>query len=150
MTHTQAIQSRERLRKRLPATGEVLRGSLIERTTPHASGCPKPWRRTSSNNSDHKLSGRPHPCSSASMAIVPNGRSIRSPCCRRRDSRPQLRTVEVLRREEWRSGQRYDFRQLKHCARKRPSGGNLAGDANPLYSPSFPALFSRDKLPSRI
>lgn len=41
MTHTQAIQARERLLKRLPFTSEVLRGSLIERTTRHSSGCPK-------------------------------------------------------------------------------------------------------------
>ncbi len=41
MTHRQAIQARERLLKLLPATGEILRGSLIERTTRHASGCPK-------------------------------------------------------------------------------------------------------------
>jgi len=41
MTHRQAIQARERLLKRLPSTGEVLRGSLIERTTRHTSGCPK-------------------------------------------------------------------------------------------------------------
>lgn len=41
MTHKQAIQARERLLKRLPFTGEVLRGSLIERTTRHTSGCPK-------------------------------------------------------------------------------------------------------------
>jgi hypothetical protein len=41
MTHKQAIQARERLLKRLPFTGEVLRGSLIQRTTRHTSGCPK-------------------------------------------------------------------------------------------------------------
>jgi len=41
MTHQQAIQSRERLRARLPATGELLRGSLLQRTTRHSSGCPK-------------------------------------------------------------------------------------------------------------
>ena len=35
------MQTRERLLKRLPATGEILRGSLIERTTRHTSGCPK-------------------------------------------------------------------------------------------------------------
>lgn len=39
MTHKQAIQTRERLLKRLPSTGEVLRGSLIERITRHTSGC---------------------------------------------------------------------------------------------------------------
>jgi hypothetical protein len=41
MTHKQAIQARERLRKRLSSTSEVLRGSLLERTTRHASGCAK-------------------------------------------------------------------------------------------------------------
>ena len=41
MTHKQAIHARERLLKRLPSAGEVLRGSLIERTTRHSGGCPK-------------------------------------------------------------------------------------------------------------
>jgi len=41
MTHRQAIGARERLLKRLPSVSEVLRGSLIERTTRHTSGCPK-------------------------------------------------------------------------------------------------------------
>jgi hypothetical protein len=41
MTHNQAIEARERLLKRLPSASEVLRGSLIERTTRHSSGCPK-------------------------------------------------------------------------------------------------------------
>jgi hypothetical protein len=41
MTHKQAMQVRERLLRRLPSTSEVLRGSLIERTTRHTSGCPK-------------------------------------------------------------------------------------------------------------
>jgi hypothetical protein len=41
MTHKQAVQARERLLKHLPSAGEVLRGSLIERTTRHTSGCPK-------------------------------------------------------------------------------------------------------------
>ena len=41
MTHKQAIQARDRLLKRLPSTSELLRGSLIERTTRHTSGCPK-------------------------------------------------------------------------------------------------------------
>jgi hypothetical protein len=41
MTHSQAIQTRERLLKRMPSTGELLRGSLIQRTTRHSSGCPK-------------------------------------------------------------------------------------------------------------
>ena len=43
MTHQQALRARTQLLKRLAAaaTGEVLRGSLIERTTRHTSGCPK-------------------------------------------------------------------------------------------------------------
>lgn len=41
MTHAQAIPARERLLQRLSSTSEVLRGSLIERTTRHTSGCPK-------------------------------------------------------------------------------------------------------------
>jgi hypothetical protein len=41
MTHKQVIQARKRLLKRFPSTGEVLRGSLVERTTHHTSGCPK-------------------------------------------------------------------------------------------------------------
>jgi hypothetical protein len=41
MIHKQAMQARERLLKRLPSMSEVLRGSLIERTTRHTTGCPK-------------------------------------------------------------------------------------------------------------
>jgi hypothetical protein len=41
MTHKQAIRARKRLLKRLPSTAEVLRGSLLQRTTRHSSGCPK-------------------------------------------------------------------------------------------------------------
>ena len=41
MTHKRAVQARERLLQHLPVTGEVLRGSLIERITRHTSGCPK-------------------------------------------------------------------------------------------------------------
>ncbi len=41
MTHRQAVQARARLLKHLLPTGKVLRGSLIERTTRHTSGCPK-------------------------------------------------------------------------------------------------------------
>lgn len=42
MTHKQAIQARERLLNRLASsTGDLLRGSLIDRTTRHSSGCPK-------------------------------------------------------------------------------------------------------------
>lgn len=41
MTHRRAIQARERLLRRLPPPSEILRGSLIQRTTHHSSGCPK-------------------------------------------------------------------------------------------------------------
>lgn len=42
MTHRQALHARERLLKRLASsTGDLLRGSLLERTTRHTSGCPK-------------------------------------------------------------------------------------------------------------
>ena len=41
MTHSQAIQARQRLLARLPSTCELLRGSLLQRTTRHSSGCPK-------------------------------------------------------------------------------------------------------------
>ena len=43
MTHHQTLRARTQLLKRLAAaaTGDVLRGSLIERTTRHTSGCPK-------------------------------------------------------------------------------------------------------------
>ena len=42
MTHKQALRARTRLLKRLAtATGDVLRGSLVERVTRHTSGCPK-------------------------------------------------------------------------------------------------------------
>lgn len=41
MTHKQATTARETLLKRLPSTGEILRGSPIERTTRHTSGGPK-------------------------------------------------------------------------------------------------------------
>jgi len=41
MTHRQAIRARRELLNRLPVPREVLRGSLIERTVRHSSGCPK-------------------------------------------------------------------------------------------------------------
>lgn len=41
MTHRQAVQSRQRLFNRLPVTGEILRGSLLQRTVHHSSGCAK-------------------------------------------------------------------------------------------------------------
>jgi hypothetical protein len=41
MTRKQAIQRRDMLAARLPGLAEVLRGSLLERTVHHSSGCPK-------------------------------------------------------------------------------------------------------------
>lgn len=41
MTRTQAIRSRDRLVAKLSHLGDVLRGSLFERTTRHSTGCPK-------------------------------------------------------------------------------------------------------------
>lgn len=41
MTHKRAIQARQKLLERLPAAAEILRGSLLQRTVRHSSGCPK-------------------------------------------------------------------------------------------------------------
>src|SRR5215204_5282965 len=41
MIRNRALQTREKLVGRLPVTGELLRGSLLERTIRHKSGCPK-------------------------------------------------------------------------------------------------------------
>jgi hypothetical protein len=41
MTHKQAAAARSKLLARLTGLGTVLRGSLLERTTYHSSGCPK-------------------------------------------------------------------------------------------------------------
>ena len=41
MTHKQAVVTRAKLLARLTGLGNVLRGSLLERTTYHSSGCPK-------------------------------------------------------------------------------------------------------------
>jgi hypothetical protein len=41
MTHKQAAAARSKLLARLLGLGTVLRGSLLERTTYHSSGCPK-------------------------------------------------------------------------------------------------------------
>src|SRR5258706_1025201 len=39
MTHDQIIETRQALVSQLPVTGEILRGSLLERTVRHARGC---------------------------------------------------------------------------------------------------------------
>ena len=41
MTRKQAAASRDKLLAQLSDLGDVLRGSLLERTTHHSSGCPK-------------------------------------------------------------------------------------------------------------
>lgn len=41
MTRSQAIRNRDRLIAKLVPLGDVLRGSLFERTIHHSSGCPK-------------------------------------------------------------------------------------------------------------
>src|SRR5215216_7785906 len=41
MIRNRALQTREKLLAKLPVTGELLRGSLLERTIRHKSGCPK-------------------------------------------------------------------------------------------------------------
>lgn len=41
MIRDQAVQARDRLVDNLPVTGELLRGSLLERTVRHSKGCPK-------------------------------------------------------------------------------------------------------------
>ena len=41
MIRDRALQTREKLVGKLPVTGELLRGSLLERTVRHTKGCPK-------------------------------------------------------------------------------------------------------------
>ena len=41
MIRDRTLQAREKLLGKLPITGELLRGSLLERTVRHRSGCPK-------------------------------------------------------------------------------------------------------------
>src|SRR5215204_2234736 len=41
MIRNQALHKREKLVGTLPVTGELLRGSLLERTIRHTKGCPK-------------------------------------------------------------------------------------------------------------
>src|SRR6202163_3064319 len=41
MSRNQAVHKREKLVSKLPVTGELLRGSLLERTIRHSKGCPK-------------------------------------------------------------------------------------------------------------
>jgi len=41
MIRDRALQTREKLVAKLPVTGKLLRGSLLERTIRHKSGCPK-------------------------------------------------------------------------------------------------------------
>lgn len=41
MIRSRSVEAREKLVAKLPVTGELLRGSLLERTVRHKSGCPK-------------------------------------------------------------------------------------------------------------
>ena len=41
MIRDRALRAREKLVAKLPVTGELLRGTLLERTVRHKSGCPK-------------------------------------------------------------------------------------------------------------
>jgi hypothetical protein len=41
MIRGQTIRARQKLISRLPVTGDLLRGSLLERTVRHTKGCPK-------------------------------------------------------------------------------------------------------------
>ena len=41
MIRNRALQARQKLVDRLPVTGELLRGSLLERVVRHKSGCPE-------------------------------------------------------------------------------------------------------------
>src|SRR5215510_7839526 len=41
MIRNRTIEAREKLLGKLPISGELLRGSLLERTVRHRSGCPK-------------------------------------------------------------------------------------------------------------
>jgi hypothetical protein len=41
MIRDQTLPARQKLLDKLPVTGELLRGSLLERTVRHSSGCPK-------------------------------------------------------------------------------------------------------------
>ena len=41
MIRNRTLQAREKLLRKLPVTGDILRGSLLERTIRHRSGCPK-------------------------------------------------------------------------------------------------------------
>jgi len=41
MIRDQALRAREKLLSKLPISGELLRGTLLERTIRHSKGCPK-------------------------------------------------------------------------------------------------------------
>lgn len=41
MIRIRTLQAREKLLGKLPITGEIVRGALLERTVRHRSGCPK-------------------------------------------------------------------------------------------------------------
>lgn len=76
MIHTRAIQKRRKLLDRLPVTGEILRGSLLQRIVRHTSGCPKCAR------------GEGHPLSVLTVSY-PGGRTRQFSL--RREQVPQVR-----------------------------------------------------------
>jgi len=41
MNHERIIRAREKLLRRLPVSGDIVRGALLERIVRHRSGCPK-------------------------------------------------------------------------------------------------------------
>jgi hypothetical protein len=41
MIRNRTLQAREKLLGKLPVTGEIVRGALLERTVRHRNGCPK-------------------------------------------------------------------------------------------------------------
>ena len=41
MIRQQSLRARDKLVSKMPVTGELLRGTLLERTVRHKSGCPK-------------------------------------------------------------------------------------------------------------
>jgi len=41
MKRSRAVQAHEKLISKLPVTGELLRGSLLERTVRHSEDCPQ-------------------------------------------------------------------------------------------------------------
>jgi hypothetical protein len=51
MIREQTLRARQKLVSKLPITGDLLRGSLLERTIRHTKGCPPTWRANKSTSS---------------------------------------------------------------------------------------------------